>query len=481
MNKEKLKTLILILLVVNSLVLTSRIWLNEKLWSNDYNFFANWRNVVVDVVPWLGQNMKEEASTDASSYLSLKIVVNYGNSNRVVYVNGQEVYDEYLNEISKIMEKLLKGETELKNQQSQLKDEWVNALKQKSLLIDLDTPYRMKHMAQFLGIKETPLSGYIKEAKELIIVPGDTISGSITVLVRNAQDGSVFKCYLNYDKSNINRLMEQYAASAAVNHRFSYELGMDKIVNEKIIVDSFVLFPFSKQKINVLGGINPIHDENDVKSILRAFKYSTNNLRKYTEIDDTVVYVENDSTLKIHPNGFIEYDAVQEGKGLLLNNLSAAGESILPTFRQSLEMALDFMSYIEKTHDIKLSSVIEDPNKSGSYKFIFNYYFEGLQIRVKLDDVKARDAVVIEMVNGRLKSYRHYARDYQIVKETDVGLPVSYVMDNIINMMSESQGQVKISDLFLEYEESGSQELLEPYWGVRIEGSKDIFKIPVGK
>ncbi|MGE4284152.1 MAG: hypothetical protein AB7G87_10575 [Clostridia bacterium] len=485
MKRDKIKTLILVLLVANSLFLTSQIWFSKELWSQDYNFFANWRdNIVIDsirqVMPWMAKEGQENIRLQDNSYMPQRIVVNYGN-NRAIHVNGNNIYNDYLEEVSKMLEMLFKGEQELRYRQIESKDEWLDALKQKSIYIDLRAPYRTRHIGQFFGLKETPLSNHLKELKELIILPGEPTSGDIICYIKNNQDGSVFKYYLKYDKSNIHQLLQKYASSVSASYRFSFELGFDKKQNSKLQVDSFVLFPFSKQQASALKGTNPIDMENDIKDILRVFKYSTNNLRKYTELDDTVVYVENDSTLKIHPNGLIEYDAIQEDKGLLLSRFLSSEENALPPFRQSVGMAVNLMNSIQGADYIQLSSATEDSSKPGSYKFTFNYFYEGLPVRMKLDNIKLNDAVSVEIINGRLKSYHHYVRSYQPVKNVGIDAPVPYVLDNIFKLINNSQNEIKITDLFLDYEEHGTEEILEPQWGIKIEGNKNIFTMPTAK
>ena len=44
MKKERLKSILLIMLIITNLVLAEKILVNEKLWLSGYNFFVSTRN-----------------------------------------------------------------------------------------------------------------------------------------------------------------------------------------------------------------------------------------------------------------------------------------------------------------------------------------------------------------------------------------------------------------------------------------------------
>jgi hypothetical protein len=487
LKNDKIKTIVLILLVLNSMFLTAQIWLSEKLWSQDYNFFVKWENnelvqAVLKKVSWSSGQDHKGPTIDSYFYTPQRIVVNYG-SFRTVYVNGDNLYAQYLSEISRAFEQLLRSEEGVKYQAAAATDEWFNVLKTKSIYVDLRAPYKTKLLGQFFGIKETPLSTYIKDIKELILVPGDSISNDITFYIKNFSNGSIGKFNLNYDRTPLNNLLEKHATAPSNRYKFSFEIPLDKKSRfTKVVVDSSILIPLDKQNLKVLKSNNPVKSEHDIKDILKAFKYSSNSLRKYTEMDNTIVYVENYSTLKIHPDGLIEYDAIEGGKGLKLAPVPPAGGNNMPSFRESWDMVVKFIKGIENVNqEIQLSSAAEDQNKPGTYQFIFNYFYGGLPITMSLDNGKIQDAIKVEVVNGTLKSYRHYLRNYEEVKPVEVGVSMPYVLDNIYKKIDAKQDDITITDLFLGYEESSGEDTLQPRWNFRIEGTGKRLTIPVGK
>ena len=52
---------------------------------------------------------------------------------------------------------------------------------------------------------------------------------------------------------------------------------------------------------------------NIIEKIAQIFNVNANTVNRYTEADETVVYVENNATLKIHTDGIVEYKARDEG------------------------------------------------------------------------------------------------------------------------------------------------------------------------
>ncbi|MDK2934625.1 MAG: hypothetical protein PWP27_2435 [Clostridiales bacterium] len=491
MKKDKVKTLILILLVANSIFLTTQIWMDKKLWSADYNFFAKWgENSIVQAITkklsWVVRNGEAGASFVNQTYYPQKVVVNYGNF-RAAYVNGDELYTQSLDEFSRALKALLREDQVVRYQKIEAEDAWLNILKLKSIYIDLKVPYKTKFIGQFLGIKNTPLSNYIKEIKEFILVPGDSASNDVTFYIKDFNDGSVAKFDVTYDRTQLMNLLNREIPASTVDHKFSFELEFDKKKANKIVLDSQVLLPFNKQKAEVIKSTNPIQDDHNVKNILRAFKYSTNNPRKYIETDNTLVYIENYSTLKIHPDGLIEYDAIEEGKGLRLYSDSYGNDPATPSFQESLNMAVKLINKIQDTTGkLHLSSVAEDPDKPGSYKFVFNYYHNGLPITMNLisddkDILSLKYAVKVEVVNGTLKSYRHYVRDYESIKPITVDMPVPNVLDAIYKIANANAPYINVKDLHLSYEEDGQEEILQPQWHVRLKGVDNLLMIPVDK
>ena len=480
-KKERVKSIILVFLITSSVFFAEQLWLSEKLWSGGYNFFIKGNNNTI--IRSIAKNIKllvnkEDTYVLSQEYLHYphRIVVNYS-GNRAVYLNSQASYMKFFSAVSKPFIELLKCEQEFRHTTIDKEEEWLALLKGRSLYIDFGVAYNTKLLGQLFGVRDTALFSHIPSIKEFILIPGDNISNDITFYLKDYKTGKVNKFLLEYDRKSLMDLLEEYAEYQTPRYTYSFEIGLDLDMTtngnqaNKVILAPDVLFPLEKQETMVIQSYNPIDFESDytINKILDAFNYSPNTIRKYTEADNTIVYVENYSKLKISPDGLIEYNAVEPGKGLeLVKDLSAQQASV-PTLYESLILAMDFINEIETVkEDLYLTgNLLENQNRPGRYKFTFDYYYNGLPIIINLENKDIRHAVEVEVINGTLNTYRQYVRKYEYSDEVEINVSVTQVLDTIFTMEEIQDSPVIIENLFLTYMERGKGTMQYPEWGVK--------------
>ena len=85
MNKERIKSGVLIILILSNMVLAGKVLINKKLWPSGYNFFSNFTHV----------SKKDDTSTAAHLAAPIKIIVNTGyQSSRFDYNRSDGYFSE---------------------------------------------------------------------------------------------------------------------------------------------------------------------------------------------------------------------------------------------------------------------------------------------------------------------------------------------------------------------------------------------------
>ena len=91
MKIERLKSILLVLLVISSIVLTINKWFNEKLWPEGYNFFSNVKNHIFS-------DTKEKSDFDYEITEDIlnpsKIILNNGNEEESSSLYAQDILCE---------------------------------------------------------------------------------------------------------------------------------------------------------------------------------------------------------------------------------------------------------------------------------------------------------------------------------------------------------------------------------------------------
>ncbi|MBQ7901788.1 MAG: hypothetical protein IJ365_07515, partial [Clostridia bacterium] len=316
MIKERIKSCLLVFLVASSLVLTLNMWINGKLWPNGYNFFSNVTNYFN-----ISNNKSYYLSKENISYPE-KIIVN-NLEQRSLYTHTSEQYNEIVDDVLSVIKQSI---TKFEYSESETV-EWNTALSTGSIYVSYPVAYDTTLLCGILDI--VPLNLKTKSVQEFIIVPSvGKNSSAVTVYTKDFDSKKVFKTITSSDADKINSIIQQYATESLNLLPYSFELKFDRsndeTVVQKVVIDPTVTLKLENTQLPIITTTNyleNIYNNTYISGkILRSFGYNTTNSRGYLDKNNTAVYVENFSTIKVYENGLLEYKSLDPTKGITLTN-----------------------------------------------------------------------------------------------------------------------------------------------------------------
>lgn len=481
MGKARLKSIVLVGLILCSIVLTCRIWFSEKLWPDGYNFFAN-------IQFSFGKGELQSTLTKETLSDPSRIVV--------TNIEKRSVYTPDTGETTQLLQTVkdvLKLALTTSGTTSATEEEWKGALRSKSIHVTYPVAYDGRLFANMMGVPQETVG--LKAVQEFVIFAGDIVSSNVSVYSRDAVSGEVVKIAVRYDKAALAAMIEQMAVHSIGTLSYSFELHFDDhmqdpevqqpdsntMVSQNVYLESDVLVMLNRNTGRMMKEINLLYD-NDynqgmVEEILRCFGYNSSSSRKYKESDNSIVYVENYGTMKIHPNGLVEYKAVDLEKGIPLDD-AASGTSY-----DSILACVDFVNslwnsvYPGQKLNVNISSNVVDI-RDKDFTLAMDYYADGTVVSVELPQTNSHEtlehAVEIQISNNRIVSYRQLMTFFEPTEET---IKIGSAIDALDVLFADSQlNGNSISDLYLTYVMSGST-LWRPTWAAKVDG--EIVKVAV--
>ena len=486
MKYRRTKSVILLCLIFSSLIMSVYVWFSEELWPNGYNFFIMLKNtqIVREIFH------KDIYSVPKENLSKPQKIVLACDEDRSVYYNSEMSFDSIHDTYKEFICHALKDSANVLNRAFVDEAEWYSILRNdeipevRSLYVDYSLAYTPALYAAVLGIRNTWLEGEVSAVKEFIVAPAEKDSNSL-LYVKDYNDGTIHKYLIDSPmNSEIRSTIEKNTQNSYESYSYSFELnlnnrevGIGEGVVQKVFLDSMVIVSPSETETAIAMSVNPLKgDESFYIGTINAFDMSPGSTRNYTDPMGVRYCIQNYSTLKIHPEGIVEYTADNEDMGIVL---SEAPFSLYETLNSAIEFSEKVWHSVapgEPFSVLVTSDLIEKDKASGEYTFTLDYYFDGEPVSVKLNSKtagKMNHAVEIGIKKGKIIKYRHLLRKYESTGETKICPSPIDALDIIYKSLPEEE-ETYIEDIYLSYIEDGTENRRKTLWCAKLRGSDDI-------
>lgn len=462
MFKERIKTLLIVLLLTNCIVLTYELWFKSGILG------ADWPHFSFADLPFVRLFTGDEQTVSVpKENLSKprKIVINDGDL-WIPYYNTDSAFDNLDERTSDILKSLLKGSWSKNGTITY--GEWLNYLSEPSVYVEYPISVSPKMLSMVLNTDFEKFPDDIKTVKDAIIIP-DGDSG-VRVAIRDTESGNAWEFYLNDEKLSFPRevlvlFAQKYPRDGYYEFAYTTLLG-DTLAGGNVGVDDLVLFSDNDSVYRDIKASNPLEGKKNA-DILKGFSFDPKPLRHYPDQFGAESYVENYATVRIFPDGYIEYSAVETDKGIELGKNADSQYEIL---NAAIDFAEKLWSGVSKEPLTVLVSGIE--TTQTGHRFTFDYYFAGREIAVSYEKegvTPLYHAIEIETVGNRIVSYRQYLRFYEEADSSTEQENFMPALDYFISAF-DSQSHT-ITDLYPGYFDGGNGEgVLKTTWLAKLDG-----------
>ncbi len=476
--KERVKSFVLTVLILLSIGLASKTWIDERLWPDGYSLFANLKEL-----PVIRELFVKKYSLPLENLgRARKIVIADGSGSSAVFYNGDRAYNAVYSDIDDLITGFLNGEIEVKAKMP-LSEENLRTLLNEQIMyayVNYSVAMPPSFYGQLMGVAESSALTEIKAVKDFFILP--TGQESLELLVLDSEDEKVMRYELAYDKTaGLISLFTEYASGVNAENTCVMALQMnldvvspDDAVKMKTVLDSFLVLDSAStadSEKEEIKSINPIAG-GVPEELIQHFSHNPNSIYRYTDSEGTVVYLENNSTLKIYKNGIVEYEAVNPSYGI---DLASEG-SLYESLNSAIRFTGDIYSAVlgnEFTMSVASDILFADDD---TMEFLFDYHHKGTQVVVDVDlgDEKMLHGAEVTVTDGRIVKFRMLLRDYKETGRKKDILNIYGAIDMVADFYADAESPVEIEDMFLAYKEDGKEQNLAPCWVGYAENSRIV-------
>ena len=391
MNKERIKSFILILLILNSVHLTIQLWFDSNLLPQGYGFFDFVKNSSLGntVTSWFnsggGHYSGEQLYTKTMK--PRRTVVNGGGA-REIYIRESDAYNQAMQYVDAVLSDMNDENVLVRSVDY---EEWKNLFKAKSLYVDYGYIMDYSCLNKLYGLSSS--AGKFRQALNFsgfLLVP-DNVTNSCSVFTLNEKDNTVLEHSFLADTSSLMHFIEDTTYKKQQNDTFAFEINLDVFTSTEEEIERKVAFspltlltiPTEIEMDEVLQSNRVFENDEEFEffseKVLNAFGYNASSLRKSVQSDGTIRFVENKATITFYTDGTIEYKAVAKENGLKMSKES-------PNAYQAVCDVLNVSSTVweksgldVKNYDYQLVSDLID-NKDNKYTVKINNMFNGTAI-----------------------------------------------------------------------------------------------------
>lgn len=479
MNKERIKSFILILLILNSVNLTIQLWFDSRLWPNGYGFLDSVKNspFVSTISSWFNRDDFQYSGEQlyTKTMKPRRVVVNGGGA-REIYLKESAYYNQAMQYVDAII-------SEMKTENVAARDvnyeDWKNLFKAKSLYVDYGYSMDYSGLNKLYGLISS--AGKFRQAVDFsgfVIVP-DSLTNSCKICMLNESDNTVTEHSFTADTSNLLNFIEETTYQKQQNDAFAFEINLDVLTSTEEEVERKVAFspltlltiPTEIERDVVLQSNKVFESEEDFEifseKTLNIFGYNASSLRKNVQSDGTIRFVENKATITFYPDGTIEFQAVAKENGLKMSNVTPSAYQAVCDVLNVTATVWKKSGIEAKNLDYHLVSDMTD-NKENKYTVEINNMYDGEYINYSSI---ANNAILAEVNDGYITKLVIHLSNITEGKQKIETAPVLMAIDTVYARYGNS-GMI-IDDVYKCYDFDSSGKGVAK-WAFKVRNDKDI-------
>ena len=491
MLKKVFKNFMLFFSVLTAFVLVYQIWFGSYFFTDGYDYFMS--GVKTRVVNPIIRLFTKQKSTDFSQNLKILLkpeqIVLHHSGERRVFQSGSDDFDELSNLAREIISEILLGQQPIKTKETVDMDTYLSVLKGKSLYVDYGKSCDFRLLSFGLcGQEKNQLTNDISVANGYIISLHDGILNDISLYIMDHKSGNIYRYVVERDKNKLDSRLKEYIKVPIQGNMpsYSFELNFHKAQEEtvsKVLFDPTVLIGLTSPSVPQVEAVftqelEQMLQEGPTDEILEVFSINNRSMWKYTDLNNARVFVENNATLTLYPNGFLEYQTIQGGRGL---DIAASADRTNYDIYAATANAVDFVTALCRQLPAEIFShlnintaLVNETANQGSYKIAFDYVIDGNPIRYKSQNGYA-PAIEIEIKDGYLIAYRQLIRVYNKTEETCQLSPLLKAADHLVDLLYDGENPLHINKASICYAET-DEGVLAPKWQVLVNNAEHVIE-----
>lgn len=455
--KERMKSILLAMLVVSNFILGSKALSNKKLWSDfGCNFFSD------GFFSSVRQIFSHKQTVKANMESPQMLIVNTGYQTSRLALTGADSEFEPL--VSLLKEYLTDAFGHMQKFTQVNSDEFYAALLGKSVLMCYPVKYDAAFFAYLLGIGDADIAQSFGEIENIIV------TADATVLVEDSTTGRYYRMRTSRPQQQINLAIDAHRDDSDNESVINYaaDLGFDNAFgSQRTVLSPNIPIYSNALSLNTVASENSLLradgsiNEAVLHEILALFEMNPNILRRYTDAEGTVVFVENNSVLKISADGILEYVCHDGG-------VPVSGGVFSSSFAES-SAAADFVGKINTCAGCENTmQPSEDMTAEllggNAFEIGFDYTVNGRRVLQENTDA----AVRLKVETGYITYYRQVMRSYTVSEECAEVNDYIYALDEALAQYESQLDGIEITNMELVYRDNGSEGEKLPDWNVEV-------------
>ncbi len=487
MLKKSIKNILLIILVLTGFILVYQIWFSSYFLPDGYNYFASGlRSKVINPIIRLLEGRKgTDFSQNLHTLFKPEKIVLHASGDRRVFSSGSEEFNQIRVLSADIISNCLLGEYALKSRETVDLESYFSVLKGKSIYVDYgkNCDYRLFSYG-VCGQEKNRFTDDLSAIRGYIISLHDGILNDISLYIMDQKSGNIYRYTFEADKNQLEKRLEAFMAAPSVSGSpsYSFELNFHKEQAQsvsKVLFDPLILMdlvPVNLPPVHAYSAneVDQMLSEGLTEAVLGVFSINNRTMRKYTDLDNARVFVENNATLTLYPDGLLEYQVVQGGRGLdITGGADKTGYDIYAATAHAVDFVTELCSHMPPAFFDHLqinTNLVDDAARQGVYRLYFDYCIGGVPIRYKTADGYAH-TIEMEIDNGYLKSYRQFMKAYEKADgEAWQMMPMLSAADALVDSLYTGESPLLIKKISPCYTEDADGTIV-PKWNAVVDGN----------